>query len=140
EYTNAMQFIKREHELFLGAVKIKMRHILLSELVDFKGFRYFCVMAEDVGIQEQDEQELFEHYRIEADKGQALLRLVKFLMNRVDTTCRSRIENAIAAETVFVSGRLTIASYKVKPLGVVTMVSPDPPRHTEVYPGNIPLD
>lgn len=97
-------------------------------------------MAEDLDILEQDEQELFEHYRIEADKGQALLRLDKFLMNRVENTSRSRIQNAIDAETVFVNGKLAKASYKVKPFDVVTMVLPDPPRDTEVYPENIPLD
>lgn len=97
-------------------------------------------MAEELDIHEQDEQELFEHYRIEADKGQALLRLDKFLMNRVENTSRSRIQNAIDAETVFVNGKLAKASYKVKPLDVVTMVLPDPPRDTEVYPEKIPLD
>ncbi|PRD55828.1 RluA family pseudouridine synthase [Sphingobacterium gobiense] len=97
-------------------------------------------MALDLDIHEQDEQELFEHYRIEADKGQASLRLDKFLMNRVENTSRSRIQNAIDAETVFVNGKLAKASYKIKPLDVVTMVLPDPPRDTEVYPENIPLD
>ena len=97
-------------------------------------------MAEGLDIQEQEERELFEHYRIEADKGQALLRLDKFLMNRVENTSRNRIQNAIDAETVFVNGKLAKASYKVKPLDVVTMVLPDPPRDTEVYPENIPLE
>ena len=97
-------------------------------------------MAEDLERHEQDDQELFEHYRIEADKGQALLRLDKFLMNRVENTSRSRIQNAIDAETVFVNGKLAKASYKIKPLDVVTMVLPDPPRDTEVYPEDIPLE
>lgn len=96
-------------------------------------------MAEDLDFQEQDEQELFEHLRIEADKGQALLRLDKFLMNRVENTSRNRIQNAIDAESVFVNGKLVKASYKVKPLDVITMVLPDPPRDTEVYPEDIPL-
>src|SRR5690606_25430481 len=87
-----------------------------------------------------DERELFEHYRIEADKGQALLRLDKVLMNRGENTSRSRIQNASDAETGFVTGKLAKASYKVKPSDVVTMVLPDPPRDTEVYPENIPLD
>ena len=97
-------------------------------------------MVEDLDFQEQDEQELFEHLRIEADKGQALLRLDKFLMNRVENTSRNRIQNAIDAETVFVNGQLAKASYKVKPLDVITMVLPDPPRDTEVYPEDIPLN
>ncbi|MFD1769832.1 RluA family pseudouridine synthase [Sphingobacterium suaedae] len=97
-------------------------------------------MAEDFDFQEQDEQELFEHFRIEAPKGQALLRVDKFLMNRVENTSRNRIQNAIDAETVLVNGRIVKASYKIKPFDVVTMVLPDPPRDTEVYPEDIALE
>ncbi|MFD2965986.1 RluA family pseudouridine synthase [Sphingobacterium bambusae] len=97
-------------------------------------------MAEELDFQDQDEQELFEHLRIEADKGQAPLRLDKFLMNRVENTSRNRIQHAIEAETVFVNGKLAKASYKVKPLDVITLVLPDPPRDTEVYPEDIPLN
>ncbi|KGE12958.1 RluA family pseudouridine synthase [Sphingobacterium deserti] len=96
-------------------------------------------MAEELDFQDQEEQELFEHLRIEADKGQAQLRLDKFLMNRVENTSRNRIQNAIAADSVLVNGKIVKASYKVKPLDVVTVVLPDPPRDTEVYPENIPL-
>lgn len=98
------------------------------------------MMADELDFQDQEEKELFEHLRIEADKGQALLRLDKFLMNRVENTSRNRIQNAIEAETVLVNGKLVKASYKVKPLDVVTVVLPDPPRDTEVYPEDIPLD
>lgn len=97
-------------------------------------------MAEEIDFQEQDDRELFEHYRIEADKGQALLRLDKFLMNRVENTSRNRIQNAIEAQTVFVNGNLAKASYKIKPFDVVTLVLAEPPRDTEVYPEDIPLD
>lgn len=97
-------------------------------------------MNEDLDIQEQDEQELYEHIRIVADKGQALLRIDKFLMNRVENTSRNRIQNAIDAGSVLVNDKVIKASYKVKPLDVITMVLPDPPRDTEVYPENIPLD
>lgn len=97
-------------------------------------------MAEELDFPEHEEGELFEHLRIEADKGQALLRLDKFLMNRVENTSRNRIQNAIEAESVLVNGRVVKASYKIKPLDVVTMVLPDPPRDTEVYPEDIPLD
>lgn len=90
--------------------------------------------------EEQDEQELFEHLKIVADKGQALLRVDKFLMNRVENTSRNRIQNAIDAGAVRVNDQPVKSSYKIKPLDVVTMVLPDPPRDTEVYPENIPLD
>lgn len=97
-------------------------------------------MNDDLDILEQDEQELFEHIRIVADKKQALLRIDKFLMNRVENTSRNRIQNAIDVGSVLVNGNIVKASYKVKPLDVITVVLPDPPRDTEVYPENIPLD
>ncbi len=97
-------------------------------------------MAKDVELQEQEEQELYEHIRIVADKGQALLRVDKFLMNRVENTSRNRIQHAIDAGAVRINDQPIKASYKIKPFDVVTMVLPDPPRDTEVYPENIPLD
>ncbi|MFC3197370.1 RluA family pseudouridine synthase [Parapedobacter deserti] len=91
-------------------------------------------------LQESDEQDLFEHLRIVVDKGQALLRVDKFLMNRIEHASRNRIQNAIAAGTVLVNGQQVKASYKVKPLDTVSVVLPHPPRDTEIYPEDIPLD
>jgi len=97
-------------------------------------------MVDDLELQESDEQDLFEHVRIVVDKGQALLRIDKFLINRVENASRNRIQNAIAAGTVLVNGQQVKASYKVKPLDVISVVLPHPPRDTEIYPENIPLD
>ena len=97
-------------------------------------------MSEDLELIEQEEQELYEHIRIVAEKGVTMVRIDKFLMNRVENTSRNRIQNAIDAGSVLVNDKPIKASYKVKPLDVITMVLPDPPRDTEVYPENIPLD
>lgn len=97
-------------------------------------------MLEDLDLQEQDEKELFEHQRILVEKGLTMIRLDKFLMNRIENTSRNRIQNAIDAGSVRVNDNLVKASYKVKPLDIVTIVLPDPPRDTEVYPEDIPLD
>jgi len=90
--------------------------------------------------QELEEQDLFEHLRIVVDKGQSLLRLDKFLIIRTENTSRNRIQNAIDAGNVLVNEKVVKASYKVKPLDVISMVLPHPPRDTEVYPENIPID
>ena len=97
-------------------------------------------MSEDLDFIEQEEQELFEHIRIVAEKGVTMIRIDKFLMNRVENTSRNRIQNAISAGAVRVNDKPIKASYKLKPLDVITMVLPDPPRDTEVYPEDIPLD
>jgi len=97
-------------------------------------------MVDDLEFQEADEQDLFEHLRIVVDKGQSLLRIDKFLINRVENASRNRIQHAISAGTVLVNGQQVKASYKVKPADVISVVLPHPPRDTEVYPENIPLD
>jgi len=86
-----------------------------------------------------DEQDLYEHLRIIVDKGQALLRIDKFLMHRVENASRNRIQHAIEANNVLVNSKPVKASYKVKPNDVITVVLPHPPRDTEVYPEDIPL-
>jgi 23S rRNA pseudouridine1911/1915/1917 synthase len=91
-------------------------------------------------FQEQDEQDLYEHLRIIVDKGQSLLRIDKFLMHRIENASRNRIQNAMEAGSVLVNEKPVKPSYKVKPMDVISVVLPHPPRDTEVYPENIPLD
>src|SRR5690554_2989512 len=89
---------------------------------------------------ENIDQDLFEHFRIEVDKGQSLLRIDKFLLNRIENASRNRIQNAIEAGSILVNGREIKSSYKVKPADEIAVVLPHPPRDTEVYPEDIPLD
>src|SRR5689334_22802342 len=86
------------------------------------------------------EDELYEHHRIRADKGQELLRLDKFLLNRLANTSRTRIQNAIRAEAVQVNDRVVKSNYRVKPLDVITITLPEPPREFKVVPELMDLD
>lgn len=95
---------------------------------------------DEVEFQEQDEQDLYEHLRVVVDKGQSLVRIDKFLMHRVENASRNRIQNAIDAGSVLVNDKQIKSSYKVKPLDIISVVLPHPPRDTEVYPENIPLN
>ncbi|HLQ98936.1 MAG TPA: RluA family pseudouridine synthase [Sphingobacterium sp.] len=97
-------------------------------------------MTDREDILETEDAELYEHLRIEVDKGQSFLRIDKFLMNRIENTSRNRIQNAIVSGSVRVNGKEIKASYKVKPYDVITVVMPEPPRDTEVYPEKLPLD
>jgi len=97
-------------------------------------------MTDDAEIIDQDEQDLYEHLRIVVDKGQSLLRIDKFLMHRVENASRNRIQNAIEMGNVLVNDKPIKSSYKVKPLDVISVVLPHPPRDTEVYPENIDLN
>src|ERR1700760_2075686 len=97
-------------------------------------------MADDNLLLEQEEQDLYEHLRIVVDKGQSLLRIDKFLMHRVENASRNRIQNAIELGNVLVNDKAIKSSYKVKPLDVISVVLPHPPRDTEVYPEDIPIN
>lgn len=96
-------------------------------------------MTQEKDSFEQEEQDLYEHFRIIVDKGQSLLRIDKFLMHRIENATRSRIQNAIELGNVLVSDKAIKSSYRVKPGDVISVVLPHPPRDTEVYPEDIPL-
>lgn len=90
--------------------------------------------------QGDEEQDLFEHFNIVVDKGQSLLRIDKFLMHRIVNASRNRIQNAIDAGNVLVNKGVVKSSYKVKPADEISIVFAHPPRDTEVYPEDIPID
>jgi 23S rRNA pseudouridine1911/1915/1917 synthase len=87
-----------------------------------------------------EEEELFEHHRIEVDKGQSMIRIDKFLMDRISNTTRNKIQNAIHVESLKVNGKPVKPSYKVKPNDIIVVSLPHPPREDVVVPENIPLD
>lgn len=88
----------------------------------------------------QDQQELFEHYRIEVDKGQSSLRLDKFLVNKLENVSRSRIQSAANAGNILANNKSVKPNYKVKPGDEITIVLAFPPRELEILPENIPLN
>lgn len=89
---------------------------------------------------EQDDDALFEHHRIVADKGQSLLRIDKFLCDRLPNASRSKIQDAIHNGFILVNNQPIKPNYKVHPLDVITVSLPEPPRSGEVKPENIPLN
>jgi 23S rRNA pseudouridine1911/1915/1917 synthase len=87
-----------------------------------------------------DQQELFEHHRFKADPGQSLLRIDKFLSDRLEKTSRTRIQNAANAGNILVNNNPVKPNYKVKPGDIVQVILPTPPREIELIPENIPLN
>ncbi len=90
--------------------------------------------------QEELDDELFEHHRIVADPGQSLLRVDKFLFDRLPNVTRTKIQNGIHDGFVKVNNNPIKPNYKVHPNDVVTVLFPEPPRDTDVKPENIPLN
>jgi 23S rRNA pseudouridine1911/1915/1917 synthase len=87
-----------------------------------------------------EQQELFEHYRFKADPGQSLLRIDKFLSDRIENSSRTRIQSAANAGNILVNNNPVKPSYKVKPGDIVQVVLPTPPREIELIPQNLPLN
>ncbi len=89
---------------------------------------------------EIDGRELFEHFRFQADKGQELLRVDKFLVLRMQHASRNRIQQAAEAGCILVNDRPVKSNYRVKPLDVVKIVMDRPRYENEIVAEDIPLD
>jgi len=89
---------------------------------------------------EGEEEDLFEHYRFRADPGQEMIRIDKFLLDRLPNTSRNKIQIAAKGGNVLVNNQRVKQNYKVKPGDVVSLVLPYPVRELELIPQNIPLD
>ena len=87
-----------------------------------------------------DQQELFEHHRYKADPGQSLLRIDKFLSDRIENSSRTRIQSAANAGNILVNNKPVKPKYRIKPGDIVQVVLPTPPREIELIPENIPID
>ena len=87
-----------------------------------------------------NEEDLFEKYRLVADQNQNLLRLDKFLIDRLRNVSRNRLQQAIKAELIKVNEDSTKANYKVKPGDEVSVFLPKPQEDRELVPQEIDLD
>lgn len=92
----------------------------------------------NLNIEEADE--LFEHYKYVADPGQQLLRVDKFLCDRLPNTSRNRIQLSAKAGFVKVNDVSVKPNFRVRPNDVITLELPFPVRDKELVPEDIPLD
>ena len=88
----------------------------------------------------EESGELYEHFRFVVDRGQNPLRIDKYLMAKIENASRNRIQNSAHAGNILVNDLVVKPNYKVRPLDVITIVLAFPPRDTEVYPENIPVN
>lgn len=85
-------------------------------------------------------EELFEHFRLVADQGQAPMRLDVFMSTHLEDTSRSRIQQALKEKYVFVNDAQAKANYIVRPGDVIKFVMPYRRRGHEIIAQDIPLD
>jgi len=89
---------------------------------------------------EDEELDLYEHHKIMVDKGQTLMRIDKFLTEKVANATRNKVQQAIDSGGVLVNGKPTKSNYRIKPNDEIKVMLTKPPRETEVLGENIPLD
>jgi len=91
-------------------------------------------------IEQPSDEELYEHHRFEAGKGQAPLRVDKFLMNLVENATRNKIQKAAERGNIYVNDVPVKSNHKVKAGDIVRMLMEHPPYEYLLEPENIPLD
>ena len=84
--------------------------------------------------------DLYEHFRFVADKGQSPLRVDKYLMNKVENATRSRIQKSAKEGNIFVNDIIVKSNYKVKANDVVTVLFEHPPYEMLLTPEDLPID
>jgi 23S rRNA pseudouridine1911/1915/1917 synthase len=97
----------------------------------------FTAMTDEPNEMEED---LYEHHHIIVDAGQDLLRIDKFLMDRLPNVTRNKVQSGIKDGFVKVNGSDVKPNYKVHPGDEISVMLSEPPRDEELVPENIPLD
>ena len=87
-----------------------------------------------------EQEELWERWRCEVDKGQTPVRVDKYLTEHMAGTSRNRIQNAADAGNVLVNGKPVSSNHKVKPLDVIQVLLDHEPHDYTILPENIPLN
>ena len=84
--------------------------------------------------------DLYEHHNIKVDAGQELLRIDRFLMDRLPNVTRNKVQAGIKDGFVKVNGSDVKPNYKVHPGDEISVMLPEPPKDEELVPEDIPLD
>lgn len=95
-------------------------------------------MEDDVIDSEQED--LYEHYKFQADPRQEQVRIDKFLGERLANTSRNKIQAAAKEGNILVNGEKVKQNYRVKSGDVVTMVLPYPAREFELKSQDISIN
>ena len=95
---------------------------------------------EENKIEGPENEDLYEHFRFIAQKGQQPLRVDKYLMNYIENATRSKIQQAAKDGNIYANDVAVKSNYKVKPADVVTVLFNHPPYEFLLVPEDIPLD
>ena len=94
----------------------------------------------NIDLQEDTDDELYEHYSFTAEKGQTPLRVDKYLMNFIENATRNKIQQAAKNGNIYVNDVPVKSNYKVKAHDVVKVLFTHPPYENLLVGENIHLD
>ena len=89
---------------------------------------------------DDSDDELYEHHQFLVDKGQAPLRIDKYLMNRIENATRNKIQTAAKDGSIYVNDVPVKQNYKVKPHDVIRVMFEHPPYEYLLVPEDIPIN
>ena len=89
---------------------------------------------------ETEAEGLFEHLSLKVDKGQAPLRIDKYLQIFRQNSSRNKISQTCRAGNVVVNGKAVKQNYKVKPGDEISVLLTHPPRQNLIIPQDIPIN
>ena len=93
---------------------------------------------DDIDIEDEEGQQLYEHLRVVVDKGQEPLRIDKFMLKKLQHTSRNRIQRAADSGFVHVNDRPVKSNYRVRPFDVITLMLDRPQYDNDVLVVNKP--
>jgi 23S rRNA pseudouridine1911/1915/1917 synthase len=107
---------------------------MLDEIDDLE------LMTDDLSEEAEGEGQLYEHFRMEVDKGQDPVRIDKYLSEHQPHSSRNRIQKAADAGFIHVNDQPVKSNYKVRPGDVITLMLDRPHYDTTITPEDIPLE
>ncbi len=98
-------------------------------------------MQEDIQDNNEDnDDDLYEHYSFLVDKGQSPLRIDKYLMNFIENATRNKIQTSAKNGSIFVNDVPVKSSYKVRANDAIRVLFAHPPHENLLVGEDIPID
>lgn len=94
----------------------------------------------EAGQELDEEQGMFEHFRLIVDKGQNPMRVDKYMSTHMEDTSRHRVQLAIKEGYVRINDKVVKSNAIVRPEDVIRFIMPYRRRGLEILPQDIPLD
>lgn len=94
----------------------------------------------DIDEIDEEEQLLYEHWKVVVDGGQQPLRIDKYLAERMQHSSRNRIQTAADAGFIHVNGKPVKSNYKVRPLDAISLMLDRPKHDSTIQAEDIPLE